>query len=216
MDVWPVQARDSDPLRLVRKVVLIVLAVEVALLAATGLWLVFNYRPSAAASWTDIRALRHASVEPFGVRGVHRNIGHLAVLTSLGACALVIADAIVHGLGRRKVALLVVGPSLLITVLAASFTGYLLPWDQLALWAVTVGTNMKGYGPAFGSQTRFVLLGGVEISKATLWRWFIVHTVVLTVAVVTLILFALRLKPTGRPKPVEDASSVPQVSQPST
>ena len=57
----------------------------------------------------------------------------------------------------------VIGVILLTLTLLLSFTGYLLPWDQLALWAVTVGTNMMGYTPVFGSQVRFVLLGGVEI-----------------------------------------------------
>ena len=64
---------------------------------------------------------------------------------------------------------------LLTLTLLLSFTGYLLPWDQLALWAVTVGTNMMGYTPVFGSQVRFVLLGGAEISSATLLRWYVLH-----------------------------------------
>ena len=59
--------------------------------------------------------------------------------------------------------------------LLLSFTGYLLPWDQLALWAVTVGTNMMGYTPVFGTQVRFVLLGGVEIGSDTLLRWYTLH-----------------------------------------
>ena len=54
----------------------------------------------------------------------------------------------------------VIGVILITLTLLLSFTGYLLPWDQLALWAVTVGTNMIGYTPVFGSQVRFVLLGG--------------------------------------------------------
>ena len=53
----------------------------------------------------------------------------------------------------------VIGVILLLLTLLLSFTGYLLPWDQLALWAVTVGTNMMGYTPVFGDQVRFVLLG---------------------------------------------------------
>ena len=59
-----------------------------------------------------------------------------------------------------------IGVLLLVFTMLLSFTGYLLPWDQLALWAVTVGTNMMGYTPVFGSQVRFVLLGGVEIGRA--------------------------------------------------
>ena len=69
----------------------------------------------------------------------------------------------------------VIGVILLTLTLLLSFTGYLLPWDQLALWAVTVGTNMMGYTPVFGSQVRFVLLGGVEIGSETLLRWYVLH-----------------------------------------
>ena len=54
---------------------------------------------------------------------------------------------------------------LLTLTLLLSFTGYLLPRDQLALWAVTVGTNMIGYTPVFGRDVRFVLLGGAEIDR---------------------------------------------------
>ena len=59
----------------------------------------------------------------------------------------------------------VIGVVLLMLTLLLSFTGYLLPWDQLALWAVTVGTNMMGYTPVLGTQVRFVLLGGKEIGS---------------------------------------------------
>ena len=48
---------------------------------------------------------------------------------------------------------------LVLLTLLLSFTGYLLPWDQLSLWAVTVGTNMMGYTPVFGDNVKFVLLG---------------------------------------------------------
>ena len=65
--------------------------------------------------------------------------------------------------------------------LLLSFTGYLLPWDQLALWAVTVGTNMMGYTPVFGGEVRFVLLGGVEIGPETLLRWYVLHVLLLPV-----------------------------------
>ena len=68
--------------------------------------------------------------------------------------------------------------------LLLSFTGYLLPWDQLALWAVTVGTNMMGYTPVFGSQVRFVLLGGAEIGGPTLLRWYVLHVLMLPFVIV--------------------------------
>ena len=78
---------------------------------------------------------------------------------------------------------------LLTLTLLLSFTGYLLPWDQLALWAVTVGTNMMGYSPVIGSQVRFVLLGGVEIGAETLLRWYVLH--VLLFPFITVIFLAV-------------------------
>src|SRR5947207_15809284 len=77
-----------------------------------------------------------------------------------------------------------VGVILLTLTLLLSFTGYLLPWDQLSLWAVTVGTNMMGYTPVFGSQVRFVLLGGVEIGSDTLLRWYVLHVLMFPFVIV--------------------------------
>src|SRR5690242_5801372 len=69
----------------------------------------------------------------------------------------------------------VVGVLLLFLTLGLSFTGYLLPWDQLSIWAVTVGTNLAGYSPLVANQVRFVLLGGVEVGPNTLLRWYVLH-----------------------------------------
>ena len=76
------------------------------------------------------------------------------------------------------------GVFLLFCTLWLSFTGYLLPWDQLALWAVTVGTNMMGYTPVFGQEVRFVLLGGKEIGSETLLRWYVLHVLFLPFVIV--------------------------------
>src|SRR5438477_501226 len=73
---------------------------------------------------------------------------------------------------------------LLTLTLLLSFTGYLLPWDQLALWAVTVGTNMMGYTPVFGGQMRYALLGSKEISGDTLLRWYTLHVLLLPFVIV--------------------------------
>jgi quinol-cytochrome oxidoreductase complex cytochrome b subunit len=95
-------------------------------------------------------------------------------------------------------------------MLAASFTGYLLPWDQLGLWAVRVGTDLKGYRPAFGSQARFVVIGGSEISKSMLWRRFVIHTAVLSGLLVALLTVAFRLRPRhGRRSPTPLPLPVP-------
>ena len=78
----------------------------------------------------------------------------------------------------------VIGVVLLTLTLLLSFTGYLLPWDQLALWAVTVGTNMMGYTPVFGTSVKYVLLGSKEISNETLLRWYVLHVLLLPFVIV--------------------------------
>ena len=60
---------------------------------------------------------------------------------------------------------------------ALSFTGYLLPWDQLAFWAITVGTNMVGSAPVLGEPNRFVLLGGFEVGPNALIRFYTLHVI---------------------------------------
>ena len=112
------------------------------------------------------------------VRNMHRWAAHLMVLSVF----LHMARVFYHGAYKPPREFnWVIGVILLTLTLLLSFTGYLLPWDQLALWAVTVGTNMMGYTPVFGSQVRFVLLGGVEIGSETLLRWYVLHVLMLPV-----------------------------------
>ncbi len=70
-----------------------------------------------------------------------------------------------------------VGTLLLLITLLLSFTGYLLPWDQLSIWAVTVGTNMAKYAPIAGPYTRYLMLGGHAVGDATLLRFYVMHVV---------------------------------------
>jgi len=84
-----------------------------------------------------------------------------------------------------------VGIALMLATLLLSFTGYLLPWDQLAFWAVTVGTNIAREAPLAGDSIRFLLLGGTEIGQATLLRFYVLHVFVLPVVV--LLLFAYHM-----------------------
>ena len=58
-----------------------------------------------------------------------------------------------------------------------SFTGYLLPWDQLAFWAITVGTSIAGYAPLVGKQIKFVLLGDTTVGQEALLRFYVLHVV---------------------------------------
>jgi cytochrome b-561 len=69
----------------------------------------------------------------------------------------------------------VLGVVMLLLTLFLSFTGYLLPWDQLAFWAVTVGTNIAAAVPYIGPDIRELLIGGRTIEQATLIRFYVLH-----------------------------------------
>ena len=145
-------------------------------LTVTGIFLMFFYRPTAAQAWNDIQTLQTAVGFGLLVRNMHRWAAHLMVLSVF----LHMARVFYHGAYKPPREFnWVIGVMLLQFTLLLSFTGYLLPWDQLALWAVTVGTNMMGFTPVFGEQVRFVLLGGVEIGTDTLLRWYTLHVLML-------------------------------------
>ena len=71
------------------------------------------------------------------------------------------------------------GVVLLVVTLALSFSGYLLPWDQLSFWAVTIGTSMADAAPVIGSIVNLVLRGAPEIGASGLLRFYLLHIVLL-------------------------------------
>jgi quinol-cytochrome oxidoreductase complex cytochrome b subunit len=73
----------------------------------------------------------------------------------------------------------VIGVALLLLTFIASFTGYLLPWDQLAYWAITVGTSVAAYEPVMGAEVSRILLGGPEVSQESLIRFYTLHIAVI-------------------------------------
>lgn len=79
------------------------------------------------------------------------------------------------------------GVILLIVVIGFGFTGYLLPWDQKAFWATTVGTRIAGVAPVIGDTALKVMRGGEELSAITLVRFFGVHVWVLPLSLIVLI-----------------------------
>jgi len=76
----------------------------------------------------------------------------------------------------------VIGVVLLIITLFLSYTGYLLPWDQLAFWAITVGSNIMSAVPVLGQKVRFLMLGGNTVNANALLRFYVLHCVILPLA----------------------------------
>jgi quinol-cytochrome oxidoreductase complex cytochrome b subunit len=85
------------------------------------------------------------------------------------------------------------GVALLLVVVGFGFTGYLLPWDQKAYWATTVGTRIASVAPGIGEWILLVMRGGEELSAITLARFFGVHVWVLPAFLTLLLLFHLYL-----------------------
>ncbi len=151
------------------------------LLTITGIFLMFYYAPTAEAAYADIQELSTAVAFGSLVRNMHRWGAHLMVLSVF----LHMSRVFYHGAYKAPREFnWVVGVILLLLTLLLSFTGYLLPWDQLALWAVTVGTNMASFVPVFGQQVSFALLGAVEVTSDTLLRWYVLHVIVLPFIIV--------------------------------
>ena len=142
----------------------------------------FFYRPTVGRRVdTNVQTLETAVTFGSLVRNMHRWAAHLMVLSVF----LHMARVFYHGAYKPPREFnWVIGVILLTLTLLLSFTGYLLPWDQLSLWAVTVGTNMMGYTPVFGNQVKFVLLGGEEIGSETLLRWYVLHVLMLPFVIV--------------------------------
>src|SRR6188508_2337728 len=137
----------------------------------TGVLLMFYYRPTLEWAYKDIQDLR--DVVSLGImRELHRWGAHAMVITTWLHMYRVFLTGSYKPPREFN---WVIGVVLLLLTLLLSFTGYLLPWDQLAIWAVAVGTSMMGYTPVLGDQVRFVLLGSVEIGPSTLIRWYVLH-----------------------------------------
>lgn len=148
-----------------------------AILLVTGVYLMFFYTPAVTMAYGDMQRLR--TMVGFGqlIRNVHRWSAHLMVLVVVLHMARVFWDGAYK---KPREFNWVIGIALLVITLAYSFTGYLLPWDQLAYWAVTVGSDLVHYVPVMGEWMRNVLLGGATIGQSALLRFYVLHIAVLT------------------------------------
>ena len=156
-------------------------AVLFGILLITGLYLMFVYTPSVGSAYGDMQKLKTGVGFGQLIRNVHRWSAHLMVLVVfLHLVRVFYAGAYKHPREFNWV----LGLMLLLLTLAFSFTGYLLPWDQLAYWAVTVGTNLVQYVPLIGGQLKDLLIGGDQIGQSTLLRFYALHVAVLPATLV--------------------------------
>jgi quinol-cytochrome oxidoreductase complex cytochrome b subunit len=152
------------------------------LLTVTGIFLMFFYTPevdaSSAASkaYTDMLNIRNNVIFGDLVRNIHRWGAHLMVIT----VTLHMARVFYTGAYKPPREFnWVVGVILLFLTLGLSFTGYLLPWDQLSIWAVTIAEGIAGNSPLIPDQAKFILLSGIQVGPETLLRWYVFHVLFL-------------------------------------
>ena len=158
----------------------------------TGVYLMFYYRPVGEYAYADMKYLQFDV--PFGMlmRNMHRWAAHGMVITVWLHMFRVFMTGSYKPPREFN---WVVGVILLTLTLLLSFTGYLLPWDQLSIWAVTVGTNMARATPLLGHEGPFAdvvgvtprydarafLLGGSVVGPPTLLRFYVLHCIFLPI-----------------------------------
>jgi quinol-cytochrome oxidoreductase complex cytochrome b subunit len=163
---------------------------------ATGILLMFYYKPYPDVAYWSIKDIHF--VVPTGklIRNLHRWAAQLMVVAVFAHMARVFYTASYRAPREFN---WVMGMGLLVVTLGLSFTGYLLPWDQLAYWAITIGANIAqsprevtdalGLTAYFdpGGLQRFILLGSEEIGAEALIRFYLLHVMLLPLALALLL-----------------------------
>lgn len=166
------------------------------ILVATGVLLMVYYKPSVAQAYNSIKDIHF--VVPTGrfIRNIHRWAAHLMVAAVLLHMFRVFYTASYKAPREYN---WLMGMALFVLTLALSFTGYLLPWDQLAYWAITIGANIAaspqeltdvlGITAYFdpGGLQKELLLGASQVGEEALIRFYMLHVMVLPLAVVALL-----------------------------
>src|SRR5574341_1394149 len=164
-------------------------AVLFFILTITGVVLMFLYVPSVERAYLSVKDLEYTVSFGWFLRGLHRISAHLMVaVVFLHMVRVFLTGAYKNGtaVNQNRPLNWIVGVVLLLATLLLSFTGYLLPWDQLAFWAITVGTNIASAAPVVGDAIRFILLGGNTIEQGTLIRFYVLHCFFLPLLVIGL------------------------------
>lgn len=158
------------------------------ILALTGIVLLFFYIPSVRDAYWSMKDIDNVVVFGSLLRSQHRWAAQLMVAAVFFHFVRVFYTAAYRD---QRVWNWYIGIGLFISTVFLSFSGYILPWDQLAFWALTIATGIAAEFPFFGEDIRFALLGGNVLGQNSLLRFFVLHNFFLPALV--LILFALHM-----------------------
>jgi quinol-cytochrome oxidoreductase complex cytochrome b subunit len=158
------------------------------ILSITGIILMFYYVPSEDRAYEIMKDWQDTTPFAMLFRNMHRWSAHLMVLFVMLHMSRVFYSGAYKG--ERKFNW-VIGVILMVLTLLLSFTGYLLPWDQLAFWAITVGANIAGYAPNLPgfehNINRVMLLASTSVGQDALIRFYVLHVAVLPIVTGSLI-----------------------------
>jgi quinol-cytochrome oxidoreductase complex cytochrome b subunit len=174
----------------------VIAASSFVILCVTGIVLMIYYKPSIDLAYDSIKDIQY--VVPGGrfIRNVHRWSTNIMIISVFLHMARVFYTAAYK---RTRAFNWLLGISLLVLTLMLSFTGYLLPWDQLAFWAVTIATNIAAsfseltdalnitahFDP--GGAMKILLLGSRDIGQDALIRFYWLHCIVLPLALTAIL-----------------------------
>jgi cytochrome b6 len=149
------------------------------ILVATGIPLMFYYHPSVPQAYADTKDLQFVVSSGLFLRNLHRWSAHAMVFLVFAHMFKVFYRGAYRTPREFN---WVIGVVLLLITLLLSYTGYLLPWDQLAYWAITVGSNIASAVPVMGNKIRFLMLGGNAVNANALLRFYVLHCMILPLA----------------------------------
>jgi len=152
----------------------------------TGILLRFVYEPFPGRAFDSILYLQNEVLFGQLIRNIHHWSGILLILITFLHLLRTYFTGAFHPPRQFN---WVLGLFLLILVVFSNFTGYLLPWDQLAYWAITVSTNMLEYIPLIGSSLRELVLGGSEVGNSTLLLFYNFHTGIFPILIIIVMSF---------------------------
>jgi quinol-cytochrome oxidoreductase complex cytochrome b subunit len=156
----------------------------------TGILLTIYYVPTPDHAYNSVQYITNQVPAGWLIRGIHHwGASAMVVLTILHMLRVIFYGAYKF---PREITWFS-GVVLLLVVIGFGFTGYLLPWDQKAFWATTVGTRIAGVTPFIGDWILRVMRGGDELTAITLARFFGVHVWVLPATLVTLLVIHIYL-----------------------
>lgn len=151
----------------------------------TGIMLAFYYKPTAAAAYASIQFIENEVYFGAAIRAIH----HWSANGMIVMCVAHLIRVFIMGAYKAPRELnWVSGMVLFVLTLAFGFTGYLLPWDQRAFWASTVGTEIAGAVPAVGKLVLIFLRDGWGVTEATLGRFYGLHVLVIPIATLAFLL----------------------------